>query len=267
MTRPAPSVEGPRRGAGRGSAAPSVKEQRVSAAPAWRLEPGPPRAPKWFMGDDYEEFLEQQSRLRFITPGLEPVRSAAPEPRPTGVVWSRTWAAEPNGHIDFRPRARPRFTLHLSFGGVEAIRRELGWAAPKGVEVGGYLWSHQPARAGLVCVAHVSPPAEGSRHGPTSVQLGKPENVAAAFPDWLARSQLVCVGCWHTHPITNGIPSRPDREAWALRVKRTGLQWASLIVTRGEDGMGWSDPRYTGWVTSPDCGGGFVCEPVEVAQP
>lgn len=223
-----------------------------------------------------DELVERYGRRALVRPGEEPARRAqpVPAPRPTDyagsgalkeVVWSR--AAERNDQIDLRSHTRPRFTLHLSYGGLEAIRRELGWAAPKSVEVGGYLWSHQQARNGLLVVVYVSPPAPGSRHGPTSVQLGKPERVAAAFPDWLARSQLVCVGCWHTHPITNGTPSHPDREAWALRVKRSGYPWVGLIVTRGEDGMGWMDPQFTGWVTSADGHCGVVCEPALVVQP
>lgn len=38
----------------------------MSTTPYYHLPVGPPRAP-WFVGDDYEEFLDQQSRLRFVT--------------------------------------------------------------------------------------------------------------------------------------------------------------------------------------------------------
>jgi phage head maturation protease len=47
----------------------------MSAAPAYCLDPGPARVPSWFMGDraEYEEYLDTQSRLRFVST-VEPVR-------------------------------------------------------------------------------------------------------------------------------------------------------------------------------------------------
>ncbi len=42
-------------------------------------------------------------------------------------------------------------------------------------------------------------------------------------------------------------------------MRPSGYPWVSLIAIRGEDGLGWSDPQFRGWITVPDGGGGFVC--------
>ena len=39
----------------------------MNVMPYYHLPAGPPRAPVWFVGDDYEEFLDQQRRRRFLT--------------------------------------------------------------------------------------------------------------------------------------------------------------------------------------------------------
>jgi JAB domain-containing protein similar to deubiquitination enzymes len=186
------------------------------------------------------------------------------KPRHEGLVWAR------DERIEFRPRAEPRFTIRLGYAGLEAIRREISWAAYEGVEMGGFLWAHlrTDSCGGLIVVAHVSPPADDSLHGRTSVRLGNPETVARPWPDWLARCELIAVGDVHSHPSGDGTPSRADRENWAWGVRQSGgFPWASLIVIRGEPGLGWSDPQFRGWITTPDGRGGFICEPAAVAQP
>jgi proteasome lid subunit RPN8/RPN11 len=191
-------------------------------------------------------------------------------PPPTGVVRTAPEReAERSGRrIDYRPDAPARFTIHLSYGGVERMRGEIAWGAQQGVEVGGYLWAHRRAGPERVVVAHVSPPADGSLHGPTAVKLGRPESVAANWPDWLSRSELMVVGDWHSHPVGDGTPSRTDRENWAWNVQSSdGFPWATVIVIRGEDGLGWMGPRYVGWLTSADGRGGYICEPATVAEP
>jgi hypothetical protein len=207
----------------------------------------------------------RQDRIRSAAP-VQASAAVAEVPRSAGVVLSRDYRAGA-GRIDFRPHVRPRFELRLGYAGIEAIRRELGWGALEGVETGGYLWSHLRAQDRGVVVAYVSPPADGSRHGAHAVQLGRPESIVTAWPDWLRRSEMVVVGCWHSHPQGDGKPSPVDREAWATRVEVSGSAWASLIVTRGADGAGWSAPRLHGWVTSSDGRGGAILEPALVNEP
>lgn len=209
--------------------------------------------------------LADRLREEKVRQGALEQASVAPDrPREEGFVWAR------DERIELRRQARSRFTIHLGYHGYEVIRQEISWAASEGVEMGGFLWAHlrTDSGGGPVVIAHVSPPAQGSVHGRTSVRLGDPDDVARAWPDWLARSGMAAIGDVHSHPGGDGTPSRADLENWAWGVRQSGgYPWASLIAIRGEGGIGWLDPQFRGWVTTADGRGGFVCEPAEVAQP
>jgi hypothetical protein len=195
---------------------------------------------------------------------LEQATETVGEPRQGGVVWAR------DERIEVRSRPAAVHDPARSYGVRGNPARDSSGAASEAVEMGassGRTYERTLAK-GPVVITLVSPPAADSLHGRASVRLGNPETVARAWPDWLLRSGLIAVGDFHSHPITGGTPSRPDREAWARQVKRSGgLEWVGVVVTRGEGGFGWSGPKLTAWVTSPDGRGGYVCEPAAVVHP
>jgi hypothetical protein len=157
---------------------------------------------------------------------------------------------------------RARFEILFEGESEAALRSEISAVSPYGLETGDFLFSHYPngLYSALVCLA--SGPVPGSRHGRNRVQLGLADQVAAALPDWLQRSELIPVGDYHTHPGGDPRPSPHDLKVWARLLKSSGRSsYVGVIATPG-DGAG---PRLHGWVVRTDgAPGRLVCEPARI---
>jgi proteasome lid subunit RPN8/RPN11 len=91
----------------------------------------------------------------------------------------------------------------------------------------------------------------------------QPIEVKAEFEAVLRRAALVHVGEWHSHPTVDATPSEDDRNSWAA-VWATGfLPYAAVIVTPGE--LGWTTPKFHGYVTLEDDDGRLVAQPAIVS--
>jgi hypothetical protein len=121
------------------------------------------------------------------------------------------------------------------------------------------LFAHQRPGLNWVEIVHATGPAANSRHGETSVDIGRAADVEAEFGEFTRRAGLKHCGSWHSHPRGDGQPSRTDLNVWARRLKETGWsRYINVIATPG-DGYG---PKLHGWLTRTDGPGRVVCEPI-----
>jgi hypothetical protein len=85
----------------------------------------------------------------------------------------------------------------------------------------------------------------------------------AILDDVLAIARLVRVGDWHSRPVRDSIPSDADLAKWARHSDAADvLPYVGVVVTPGE--LGWTTPRFYGWVTREDDQGLLVCEPGKI---
>jgi proteasome lid subunit RPN8/RPN11 len=122
------------------------------------------------------------------------------------------------------------FTISLPTSVQTAIEQEVLAAIwrfdRRDVESGGWLFALYGATDGEVRIAYASGPGANSKHWTGRITLTRPEEIRAAFPDFLRRSQLVLVGDWHSHPVRVPKPSEADLKAWA---KHGGLTTSAAI--------------------------------------
>jgi proteasome lid subunit RPN8/RPN11 len=215
----------------------------------------------------------EQIRSRLLDGGG---RRSADLPRTRGRSWylheaSGRARGDPSGPSPALPQflaaSRAAFTIRLPSSVQTAIEQEVVGAIwrfdRRDVESGGWLFALYGADDDEVRIAYASGPGAGSKHLAGQLTLTRPQEIRAAFPDYLRRSQLVLVGDWHSHPAPDPEPSDADVKAWAKHSRLTASTlYASLIVTPGAD-MGWSAPDFHGFITYA-LDGRLVCEQSKV---
>jgi hypothetical protein len=131
------------------------------------------------------------------------------------------------------------------------------------IETGGYLYGFYLPDEDGVSVVFASGPGHNGKHASRQVQLSDPSEIEVPVDG------LIWVGDWHSEPVqwdTDSLPSDPDLSMWARHSEEAGvLPYASLIVTPAPD-LGWTCPRFNGWITREDEDGVLVCEPAKVSD-
>jgi hypothetical protein len=173
---------------------------------------------------------------------------------------------------EFRPDARVRHTIRLTYEGCRAIEQNAALAAPLGIETGGYCWSRAGIGSREATVDYVTGPPARSRHAPHLVNFCDPDESRAEFPDFIDPDSMRRVADWHTHPTGDPQPSEVDQNGWAGYLWRNdracAFETAGLIVTPAHDGNGAGlGVELHGWWTHRIGPGAYEVVPATVVQP
>jgi hypothetical protein len=188
---------------------------------------------------------------------------------------SRAATATSSGpKVRFRERPAVGLTIRLEPQVRRQIEDELSWCRNGAFpdrefrESGGYLYSLWRPGLDQVTLHLASGPGPDSEHAREAMLFSPVERIEADLFATRDRDAYHRCGCWHSHPSSDDTPSPADMQSWALRSKRAGPMlsgWASLIVTRSDEGTGWMFPRFNGFVTY-GAGVGYVSERAKVVD-
>lgn len=176
-----------------------------------------------------------------------------------------------------RERSWADFTIELSHGTLHSIEEEIRaalWAFDyrEDFETGGYLYAHYGPRSEHVKVVEATGPGPQAKLRSSAEALTFTLSSPSSCQGDSHVPGSILVGDWHSHPW----PSREhptdqasdaDETAWRNRRETyaDGRPYVSVIFTPSGS-MGWTSPRYYGYVTYENADGVVVCEQATVVE-